>query len=112
MILTPEPQVSCLEIYLPDAFDSSGVWTLAMTFFQDGNLLPILDFFEQKLLPVLSNRDVSWAAQTQADQDENQQDASRHDPGQDLETAVLPLAQTLDPLGSRTTTASPYRREQ
>ncbi len=46
-----------LEIYLPDAGDSSGAQTLAMSFFQDGDLRPLLSFFEDKLLPVLSNRD-------------------------------------------------------
>ncbi len=46
-----------LEIYLPDAVDSSGAREIAMGLFQDGDLLPLLDFFEDKLLPVLSNRD-------------------------------------------------------
>ncbi len=46
-----------LEIFLPDGSDSSGARKIAMAFFRDGNLVPLLTFFEQKLLPVLSNRD-------------------------------------------------------
>ncbi len=46
-----------LEIFLPDAGDSSGARKIAMSFFRDGRLEPLLAFFEEKLLPVLSNRD-------------------------------------------------------
>jgi len=46
-----------LEICLPDAGDSSGARKIAMGIFQTGNLQPLLEFFEEKLLPVLSNRD-------------------------------------------------------
>ncbi len=46
-----------LEIYLPHAGDSSGAREIALSFFQDGNLGSLLAFFEEKLLPVLSNRD-------------------------------------------------------
>ncbi len=46
-----------LEIYLPDTDDSSGAREIAMKFYQDGDLTPLLDFFEEKLLPVLANRD-------------------------------------------------------
>jgi hypothetical protein len=46
-----------LEIFLPDAGDSSGAREIAMTFFRDGDLTPLLGFFEDMLLPVLSNRD-------------------------------------------------------
>ncbi len=46
-----------LAIYLPDLGDSSGAHEIAMGFFQDGDLEPLLAFFEGKLLPVLSNRD-------------------------------------------------------
>ncbi len=46
-----------LDIYLPDTGDSSGARELAMGFFQDGDLTPLLGFFEEKLLPVLANRD-------------------------------------------------------
>ncbi len=46
-----------LEIFLPDAGDSSGARKIAMAFFLDGNLQPLLDFFERKFLPLLSNRD-------------------------------------------------------
>ena len=46
-----------LEIFLPDAGDSSGGREIAMRFFRGGDLRPLLAFFEDKLLPVLSNRD-------------------------------------------------------
>ncbi len=46
-----------LEIFLPDVGDSSGAQEIAVAFFQDGDLGPLLAFFEGKLLPVLSNRD-------------------------------------------------------
>ncbi len=46
-----------LDLYLPDTGDSSGARELAMGFFQDGDLAPLLAFFEEKLLPVLANRD-------------------------------------------------------
>jgi len=45
-----------LELYL-DEVDSSGVRDLALELFQDGNLEPLRAFCEEKLLPVLSNRD-------------------------------------------------------
>lgn len=51
-----------LELYLPEVSDSSGARKLALRFFQDGDLSPLLDFFEDKLLPVLSNRDRGAAA--------------------------------------------------
>ncbi|MCP4680321.1 MAG: AAA family ATPase [Deltaproteobacteria bacterium] len=51
-----------LEIFLPDVGDSSGAQEIALGFFQAGNLRPLLHFFEQKLLPVLSNRDRGAAA--------------------------------------------------
>ena len=44
-----------LEIYLPEhSYDARD---LAMTFFQDGELAPLLSFFEERFLPLLSNRD-------------------------------------------------------
>ena len=44
-----------LEIYLPDhSYDARD---LAMSFFQDGDLSPLLSFFEERFLPLLSNRD-------------------------------------------------------
>ena len=46
-----------LEIFLPDVGDSSGARRLAMRLFREGDLPPLLAFFEDKLLPVLSNRD-------------------------------------------------------
>ncbi len=46
-----------LELYLPDTGDSSGAREIAMGFFQEGDLVPLLSFFEEKLLPVLANRD-------------------------------------------------------
>ncbi len=46
-----------LEIFLPDMADISGAQEIAMGLFQDGDLRPLLAFFETKLLPVLSNRD-------------------------------------------------------
>lgn len=45
-----------LEIYLPDPGDSYLARSAAMRFFRDGDLRPLLDFFEEKLLPVFSNR--------------------------------------------------------
>jgi len=51
-----------LEIFLPDAGDSSGARKIAMSVFRDGKLQPLLSFFEQKLLPILSNRDRGAAA--------------------------------------------------
>ncbi len=46
-----------LEVFLPDLADSSVARRVAMRFFADGDLAPLLAFFEEKLLPVLSNRD-------------------------------------------------------
>jgi hypothetical protein len=51
-----------LELFLPDVSDSSGAQEIAMRFYRDGNLEPLLAFFEEKLLPVLSNRDRGAAA--------------------------------------------------
>ena len=45
------------EIYLPDPADSFLARQVAMDFFRDRELQPLLDFFEEKLLPVFSNRD-------------------------------------------------------
>jgi hypothetical protein len=46
-----------LEIYLPDVAESSEARMVALRFFRSGELQPLLTFFEDKLLPVLSNRD-------------------------------------------------------
>ena len=46
-----------LEIFLPDPGDDYRARELAMAFFEDGDLCPLLTFFEDNLLPVLSNRD-------------------------------------------------------
>ncbi len=46
-----------LKIFLPDPGDDYRARELAMTFFEDGDLGPLLAFFEDSLLPVLSNRD-------------------------------------------------------
>ncbi len=46
-----------LEMFLPDPAEDYRARELAMTFFDDGDLGPLLAFFEDKLLPVLSNRD-------------------------------------------------------
>ena len=46
-----------LEVFLPDLAESSEARRVAMRFFDDGELQPLLAFFEEKLLPVLSNRD-------------------------------------------------------
>jgi len=46
-----------LEIFLPSLAESSAARQVAMNFFDDGELRPLLDFFESKLLPILSNRD-------------------------------------------------------
>jgi hypothetical protein len=45
-----------LELFL-DMAEGSEARRVAMRFFEDGNLEPLLAFFEEKLLPVLSNRD-------------------------------------------------------
>ncbi len=46
-----------LEVFLPDLSDSSRTQEIALAFFRDGDLAPLLVFFEDRLLPVLSNRD-------------------------------------------------------
>lgn len=46
-----------LEIFLPDFEDSYQAQKTVMRFFRDGDLKPLLSFFEDKLLPILSNRD-------------------------------------------------------
>ncbi len=46
-----------LEIFLPAAGAASGARKIAMEFFKAGDLRPLLSFFEDRLLPVLSNRD-------------------------------------------------------
>jgi len=46
-----------LEIYLPEPSASYAARETALRFFQNGDLAPLLTFFEEKLLPVLSNRD-------------------------------------------------------
>ncbi len=46
-----------LEVFLPDPAESYEAREIALGFFEDGNLVPLLAFFEEKLLPVLSNRD-------------------------------------------------------
>jgi hypothetical protein len=46
-----------LEVFLPDLGESSEARRVAMRFFEDGDLVPLLGFIEDKILPVLSNRD-------------------------------------------------------
>jgi len=46
-----------LEIYLTEPGDSYAAREIALRFFQDGLLEPLLAFIEEKILPVLSNRD-------------------------------------------------------
>ncbi|NJL27960.1 MAG: AAA family ATPase [Thermoanaerobaculia bacterium] len=46
-----------LEIYLPGPDDSYAAREIALRFCQKGDLAALLEFFEQKLLPVLSSRD-------------------------------------------------------
>ncbi len=46
-----------LEIYLPEPGDSSEAQAIATAVFRGGDLGPLLAFFEERLLPVLSNRD-------------------------------------------------------
>jgi hypothetical protein len=46
-----------LEVFLPDPAESYEAREVALRFFDDGDLGPLLAFFEEKLLPVLSNRD-------------------------------------------------------
>jgi hypothetical protein len=55
-----------LEIYLPNPGDSSVAREIALCFFQDGELAPLLSFLEQTLLPVLSNRDRGAAPKSDA----------------------------------------------
>ncbi len=52
-----------LEVFLPDRAESYEARKIAMCFFEDGDLAPLLGFFEDKLLPVLSNRDQGAAPQ-------------------------------------------------
>ncbi len=47
-----------LEVLLPRPEESSEAREIALDFFEDGDLLPLLAFFEEKLLPILSNRDL------------------------------------------------------
>jgi hypothetical protein len=53
-----------LEIFLPNPGDSSAAREIALRFFRDGELGPLLAFLEGKLLTVLSNRDVGAAPAT------------------------------------------------
>jgi len=46
-----------LEIFLPDPEENYRARELAMSFFKTGDLAPLLAFFEESILPVLSNRD-------------------------------------------------------
>ena len=46
-----------LQVFLPDLGESSEARRVAMRFFNNGDVQPLLDFFEEKILPVLSNRD-------------------------------------------------------
>ncbi len=46
-----------LGVFLPDPAENYEAREVALRFFEDGELRPLLDFFENKLLPVLSNRD-------------------------------------------------------
>ena len=46
-----------LRVYLPESEEGYEAREIAMRFFQDGDLGPLLGFFENRLLPVLSNRD-------------------------------------------------------
>ncbi len=46
-----------LEVFLSTPGDSSEARRAALRFFNDGELQPLLAFFEEKLLPILSNRD-------------------------------------------------------
>ncbi len=46
-----------LEVFLTAPADSSDARRVALRFFTDGELQPLLAFFEEKLFPILSNRD-------------------------------------------------------
>ncbi len=46
-----------LEIFLTAPGESSEARRAALRFFTDGELRPLLDFFQEKLFPILSNRD-------------------------------------------------------
>jgi hypothetical protein len=52
-----------LEVFLRDPAESYEAREIALRFFADGELSPLLAFFEDKLLPVLSNRDRGAAPQ-------------------------------------------------
>lgn len=46
-----------LYAYLPQALDFNAGYKARRRFFETGDIQPVVDFFNQKLLPVLSNRD-------------------------------------------------------
>ena len=48
------------DLWLPGYEDKTLVPQLSKRFFQTGDLQPLVDFIEQRYLPVLSNRDYRW----------------------------------------------------
>jgi hypothetical protein len=48
------------ELWLPTYEDRQTIPRLAETFYLQGDLAPLVDFIEQRYLPVLSNRDYRW----------------------------------------------------
>ena len=49
------------DLLLPDRRQHDTVFLAAETFYQHGDLQPVCDFVEQRLFPVLDNRDYRWA---------------------------------------------------
>ena len=51
------------DLLLPDRRQHDTAFLAAETFYQHGDLQPICDFVEQRLFPVLDNRDYRWASE-------------------------------------------------
>lgn len=51
------------DLLLPDRRQHDPAFLAAETFYQHGDLQPVCDFVEQRLFPVLDNRDYRWASE-------------------------------------------------
>jgi len=51
------------DLLLPDRRQHDAVFLAAETLYQHGDLQPVCDFVEQRLFPVLDNRDYRWASE-------------------------------------------------
>jgi hypothetical protein len=51
------------DLLLPDRRQHDTAFLAAETFYQHGDLQPVCDFVEQRLFPVLDNRDYRWASE-------------------------------------------------